>query len=131
MLVLERKAGKSVIIGTGDDEVVVTVLDANTDPVTGQVVVKLWIETLILMSVDDIDCQNLLVKKKHGQSLKLNNGQDQVMITILDTINDNTTDQNSVKLGFDADRHICIDREEVRPKRNQRIQDAMNGTNSQ
>ncbi len=58
----------------------------------------------------------LLLKRKVGQSVLIGTGPDTVRVTVV-TMNVEGGTQ-AMRLGFDAPRHIAIDREEVRVEKN-------------
>jgi len=72
----------------------------------------------------------LVLERKLEKSVLVGAGEDEVKVTVLGVTEDPLTGEVSVKLGFIGGKHICIDREEVRPKRNERIKKILNGTNS-
>lgn len=68
----------------------------------------------------------LVLDRKVDQEIVIGSGNDEVIVSIVSVVT-LPNGKHSVRLGFDAGRHITIDRKEVREQRVQRIADTLNG----
>lgn len=64
----------------------------------------------------------LILDVKPGKQVVIGVGENQVTLTVLD---DQNSDYPQFRLGFDAPRHIPIDRKEVRDKKVANVQSVM------
>lgn len=68
----------------------------------------------------------LVLDRKVDQDIIIGSGNDEVVVSVVSVIA-LPNGKHSVRLGFDAGRHITIDRKEVRELRTQRIASTLNG----